>query len=95
MKLSEFKIGDVVVVTKNEEYKKDERFPKGLITEVIRGAYMVCEKRLTIKALESKSTWTYFTNKSLEYCLATEREEFLYHIIGHPYCMNDIDQEEE
>ena len=98
MKLSKFKTGDVVVVTENEdceEYEKDERFPKGLITEVIIGAYMVCEKKLTIKALKSKSTWTYSTNKHLKYRPATEREVFLYHILGHPYCMNDIDQEEE
>lgn len=89
MKLSEFKIGDMVIVTKNKDNIEDKYFPKGLVTEVIGGAYLVSKHQLTVKALKTKSTWTYLTNKYLEYCPATEREIFLYHIIEKPFVLEE------
>lgn len=95
MKLYEFKIGDIAVITKNEDNIKDRYFPEGLITEVIATGYKQDRYDKTIKVFNINIIWTFFSNLKLSYRPATERETFLYHILGHSYCMNDIDQEEK
>lgn len=87
MKLSEFKIGDIVVIIKNKDNRNSKYFPEGLVTKVIKGFYPVDEKKFTVKALKSKLTWTYLTNKRLECRPANKREQFLYHILGSPFIL--------
>ena len=90
MKLSEFKIGNVVVIIKHlDKIKMSQRFPVGLITEVRVAGHNQDRYDNTIKALNSKSTWTSISNLKLLYRPATEREAFLYHIMGKPFVLRE------
>lgn len=88
MELSEFKIGDIVVIKRHlDNIRMSQRFPPGLITEVRAAGYNKKVYGNTIKAHNSKVTWTVFSNLRLLYRPATEREKFLYYIVGKPFVL--------
>ena len=92
MKLSDFKMGDIVVIhTRNDDgtirYKLLQRsYPINLVSMVEKNDVTFRDNRNGLRSYNGKEILGCFINEHCELREATDREKFLYHIQG-PFIM--------